>query len=104
MMMRGPSAAKVQAPCMITVKWLIERGACRQGVLRFIDRFGYEVVLSQENFAKFPRDDQVWFREQVLVLPWEGSTTITAKDWDRNWQMLSHITRPRGRDKSSPDE
>lgn len=75
------SVLKVKAPSEITIKWLIERDACKEGMLRFLSLFpSSHCRLSRENFTLFNSQDRIWLTQQIEgPLPWESKEYYKAK-------------------------
>lgn len=65
---------KVKAPSEITIKWLIERDACKEGMLRFLAIFiSGSCTLTEYSFGLFCLRDQQWLRAQIEgPLLWEN--------------------------------
>lgn len=72
---------KVKAPSEITIKWLIERDACKEGLLRFLDIFVVgRAPLDEINFYRMEHSDRTWLRQQIEgPMPWESQEYYKAK-------------------------
>ncbi len=64
---------KVPCPKAVTIRWLIERDACKKGMLAFLGQFpSGNAATTETNFKVFSADFQAWFREQINEpLVWE---------------------------------